>query len=1296
MPVSRRRQHQLQNFGSGTRFVFYNTMNAYTTAQWSMTIASRIAVFLKSTLRCAAHAVFVISFAALIAPSICAQTNILTHHYDTARTGQNLTETKLTPTNVSSTTFGKLFALPVDGYVYAQPLYVSGVTIPGKGTHNVVYIATEHDSLYAFDADAGGPALWQVSFLINGATTLSTSDVGNTQDINPEIGITGTPVIDSTTNTLYVVVNTKENGAYIYRLHAIDITTGSEKFNGPVVLNASVPGTSPDSKSGSLAFNVQWENQRPGLLLLNGYVYSAYSSHGDNGPWHGWILSYNASTLAFVSAWCTSPNGKGNGIWGSGSGIAADGSGNIYVSTGNGDDTVTVPAPPPSTTIDYGDSIVRASLPNGVITPTDYFTPYNQSSLDNADTDVGSGGVLVLPDQPGAYPHILVEAGKQGNLYVIDRDLMTNNGSHYCDGCSSDPEILQTVTGVGGLWSMPAYWNGNIYLWGNENYLKAYSISNGMVSASPTSESGVASDFPGATPTVSANGTTNGIVWAVQTDAYTSSGPAILRAFDATNVSQLLYASNLTSGRDTLGPAVKFVVPVVTNGKVYVGAQKEVDVFGLLNGENYAASPTMTPGAGTYTVSVQVTISSSTPNSTIYYTTDGSTPSTASTLYTGPLTLTTSQTINAIAVAPGFIQSTAASNSYVISTQTPTPIFTPPSGSYATAQTVTITDGLSNAVIYYTTDGSTPTHGSPIYTGPITVSNTETIRTLASAPPLSDSPVTLGSYTIATGGTTTINFGLGFSNQGCMQFNGSTGLDDSRLQLTSGQTNQAGSAFCTTEADIRAFSTDFTFQLSDAQADGITFTIQNSPAGAKALGQPGGALGYGAGSVGGTGGIANSVAVKFDLYNNDGEGDDSTGMFTDGAAPFVPAEDMTASGVDLHSGDTMAVHMTYDGTTLTMTITDAVVNASFTYSWPINIPSTVGSDFAYVGFSGGTGGETASQKIESWTWVSIAPAISQQWSIVTTSETVPNAAPLTDGNGNPYPCSGQSPDNNGDSNPDCYNPLTVTTDWKVTPNPTSSTVAAVLANTFTSSNCTSSITSFNVTGYSNVGSYSAVITMGFQSGDTITFTGASSTASNQFSGSFTSTGSCMAGDSGTFTATLFPPPSGSYSGSFESSTGAPPATVQMTLSTDSNFNVTGSFTPATGAAVCFSNLTVATPLANSYGTSIASGDILETYASDASGNVVAFIMSNTDGNGAVLPNDGLFVTYIGLAGTCTGISGTDVPFMKILRRMPSPRPTVPRHSPIRPLHLHNPRIADAVALYSIPNRANPGETGLHR
>jgi heme/copper-type cytochrome/quinol oxidase subunit 4 len=905
-----------------------------------------------------------------------AQTSILTQHYDNSRTGQNTAETILTTPNVNSSSFGKLFWIPVDGYVYAQPLYVSGVTIPGKGIHNVLYIATEHDSLYAVDADNGAP-LWNVSYLINGATTLSTNDVGSTQDINPEMGITGTPTIDPTTNTLYVVVNTKEGTNIIYRLHAVDITSGAEKFGGPVLMSASVPGSAPDGNGSTVPFNPQWANQRPGLLLLNGFVYVGFGSHGDNGPWHGWILAYNATTLSQTGAWCTSPNGKGNGIWAAGSGLTADAAGNIYVATGNGDDTVTVPAPPPSTTIDYGDSIVRLGLTNGVPVPTDYFTPWNQASLGGADTDLGSGGVLALPDQPGPFPHILIQAGKQGEIYVINRDQLTSDGSHYCNGCTSDPEIIQPLAGTtGGLWSMPAYWNGQIYMWGNGGHLVAYSLTNGRLSQSPTSSSAELSNYPGSTPVVSSSGATNGIVWAVESAAYTTSGPAILRAYSATNVSNLLYASNLTAGRDTLGHAVKFVVPVVANGRVYVGAQKEVDVFGLTAGWPQTAAPTFNPLAGSYAAGVQVAIGSTTANASIFYTTDGSIPTGTSTLYIGPVTATATTTFNAVAIANGFLQSALSTATFTIQAQTSSPDFSPIGGTYSSAQTVQLSDTTPNATIYYTTDGTTPTQSSQQYTTPIAVTSASTITAIASSPGLNDSPLTAATYTINPNATV-INFGIGFATPTGLQFNGSTDLDDSRLQLTNGGTNEAGSAFYTTPVDVAQFTTDFTFQLSAAQADGMTFTIQNSSAGATALGPSGGGLGYGPDTPGGTPGISNSVAVKFDLYSNDGEGEDSTGLYTNGASPTVPATDMTSSGVILNNGDTMSVHITYDGATLTMTITDFSANATFSKSWPINIPQTIGGNTAFVGFAAGTGGLTASQKIETWTFVSTPSGTSQ-------------------------------------------------------------------------------------------------------------------------------------------------------------------------------------------------------------------------------------------------------------------------------------------------------------------------------
>ena len=914
------------------------------------------------------------------APAASAQTivppSVLTQHNDIARTGQNTMETALTPANVNSTLFGKLFALSVDGQVYAQPLYVPGVTISGKGTHNVVYVATENDSLYAFDADIGGAPLWQITLLTNGGTAVPNTYVV-AYDINPQIGVTGTPVIDPSTNTLYVVAKSLESSTVTQRLHAIDITSGAEKFGGPVVLQASVPGTGPGSTSGTMPFNRLWENQRPGLLLLNGYVYIGFASHGDDGPWHGWILSYNAATLAQAGVWCASPNGIGGGLWGAGSGLAADtmGSGRIFVATGNGDfpvssNVVPIPAPAPSTSVDFGDSMVQLTLSAGQITPTDYFTPYNSASLDSADTDLGSGGVLIPPDQSGPNQHILIEVGKQGHIYVVNRDVMTSDGSHYCNGCSSDPEIIQTITGNGGLWAAPAYWNGNVYFLGSGNYLKAYSLANGLLSKSPTSQSATTTNFPGSTPTVSASGTTNGIVWVVDSSGFSAQTPSVLRAYDATNVSTLLYDSSLTSGRDTLGAAIKFATPTVVNGKVYVGTRAEVDVFGLLSDLPQAAPPAFSVPGGSYATGFPVALSTTTPNATIYYTTDGTMPTANSQLYVTSIPVIATATINAIALETGYLSSPISTATYIIASGAAAPNLSPAPGTYTTAQSVQLTDTTAGATIYYTTDGTTPTHGSTVYTGPITVSATTTINSIASATGLADSGVSSGTYTINTSATASINFGSGFSVPTGLQFNGSTDLDDTRLQLTNGGANEAGSAFFTTPMDIRNFTTDFTFQLSDATADGITFTIQDSSAAAAALGGVGGSLGYG-----GTTKITNSVAIKFDIYNNSGEGDDSTGLYTNGANPTVPATDISSSGIQLDEGDTIAAHITYDGTTLTMTLTDAVITKTYTTSWLVNIPAVVGANTAYVGFTGGTGGSSASQKIETWTFVSTPPVV---------------------------------------------------------------------------------------------------------------------------------------------------------------------------------------------------------------------------------------------------------------------------------------------------------------------------------
>ncbi|HXP07031.1 MAG TPA: chitobiase/beta-hexosaminidase C-terminal domain-containing protein, partial [Acidobacteriaceae bacterium] len=911
--------------------------------------------------------------------------NVLTWRYDNTHQGQNTQETILTPSNVNTNTFGKLFSQTVDGEVYAQPLYVGNLTLPNQGTHNVIFIADEHDTVYAFDADSNGGAnsapLWKASMLSTshgaaaGATTVPTADVqSGTGDINPEIGISATPVIDLNTGTLFVLSKTKENGNYFQRLHALNILTGNEQPGSPVALSASVPGTGSGSSGGTLAFSSLWQNNRVAMDLFNGNIYLAFGSHGDNGPWHGWVLVYNETTLKQTAKFCTSPNGYGNGIWSSGAAFPIDtvsANGRAFLATGNGDLTS---YPPLTSNVDYGESILRFDLSNGGFAISDAFTGYNQATLTSEDEDQGSGGILMLPDQPGPNPHLMVQIGKDPRILVLNRDGLGG----YVPGGSKNTNVVQDITNAlaGGLWSTPAYWNSNVYVWGQNDVLKTFPLTNGVLASRASAQSAVSSTFPGATPVVSSNGTQSGIVWALITDLYNSNGSSILYAFNAQNVAQQLYASNQNSSRDDAGPAIKFTVPVVTNGKVYVGAGYQVDVYGLLNAEQQAPAPVISPSGGTFSASQQVTITDTISGASIYYTVDGSTPTTGSTLYNGPFQLNTNATVQAIASAAGFLQSSVSSATYSFNTQTPTPQFSPAAGSYTTAQSVTISDTTSGATIYYTTDGSTPTTASAKYTAPISVSSSTVIRAIATFSGLTASNVASATYSIQPNGTG-INFGNGFAVATGLTLNGSaTNADDSRLQLTTGLTYQAGSVFYNTPTNIQSFTTDFAFQLSNAQADGFTFTIQNiAPT---AIGGNGGSLGYGPNpNTGTTGGIGKSVALKFDFYSNSGEGTDSTGLYINGAAPTVPSVDMTSSGVLLTSGDSMAAHITYDGTNLVLTLTDIVVNKVFTHTFPINIPATIGSNVAYIGFTGGTGGEASSQKILSWTLTSQTGSVTQ-------------------------------------------------------------------------------------------------------------------------------------------------------------------------------------------------------------------------------------------------------------------------------------------------------------------------------
>ncbi|HXJ11826.1 MAG TPA: hypothetical protein VNH19_06095, partial [Candidatus Limnocylindrales bacterium] len=494
-----------------------------------------------------------------------------TYHNDNARTGQNLKEYALTPATVNSSTFGVLFSCAVDGYLYATPLYVPGLNISGQ-TRNVVFIATEHDSVYAFDADSPSCVqLWHVNFLSTGVTTVSPADVNEFGDLTPEIGITSTPVIDPTTNTIYVMAKTKEtvgtgcstaNPCFIHRLHALDMITGAEKFNGPVVV------TGPN-------FNPLTHLQRAALLLNNGTVYVAIGSHGDNGVWQGWMMAYTAAA-PLTQQWVyhtTDPiNGNNGGaIWNSGNGPAVDSSGNIYVETGNGFfDGVN----------NFSDSVIKIS-PQG--TRLDFFTPFDQQIMQTNDIDLGSSNPIVLPDSVGSatHPHLLIATGKVGVIYLLDQ---TNMGG-FNSASNHDVEEINVAFNTGsatnGFYGQPAYWNGNIYAVVVGDVMRQYAISNGNITIGAVSHSTNQFGFRGATPAVSANGTTNGIVWVADVSGYESGGPTILNAYDATNLGSRLYISP-SGGAGAASLATKFTVPTIANGKVYLAGQNAFTVFGLL------------------------------------------------------------------------------------------------------------------------------------------------------------------------------------------------------------------------------------------------------------------------------------------------------------------------------------------------------------------------------------------------------------------------------------------------------------------------------------------------------------------------------------------------------------------------------------------------------------------------------------------------------------------------------------------------------------------------------------------
>lgn len=513
-----------------------------------------------------------------------AQTSVLTYHNDNARTGQNIAETLLTPANVAASRFGKLFTQAVDGDVYAQPLYVPNLVIAGRGAHNTVFVATEADSLYAFDADtatgANAGALWHVSLLdaahgaAAGATPVDGRPDLSCATIDPQVGITATPVIDLVRKTLYVESFSKEQGSLIHRLHSLDLATGAEKPGSPVSVTAHIRDEHAD-----IPFDSRRELARAGLLLSHDRVYVSYGSSCDRPRYQGWVLAYDATTLSGRGAFITAREHGKAAIWMSGAAPAADPDGSVFLATGDGwfDTAMTPPR-------ELGDSILKITPRSAELVLADYFTPYNQALLSRHDGDLGSGGVLLLPVQPGPHPHLLIEAGKQGTVYVLDRDLMTAGNLHFCADCAEDRQVVQELPRAvsGGVWGAPVYWNNRVYFSGSGDPVRAFTLQQGRLQASPASTSADSCEYPGCGLSLSANGIRDGILWALQLGDFGDKEPSVLKAYDAHDLSRVLYTSNDRPGRDRAAGSLKFLVPTVANGKVYVGGAGQLTVFGLI------------------------------------------------------------------------------------------------------------------------------------------------------------------------------------------------------------------------------------------------------------------------------------------------------------------------------------------------------------------------------------------------------------------------------------------------------------------------------------------------------------------------------------------------------------------------------------------------------------------------------------------------------------------------------------------------------------------------------------------
>ncbi|HET6328456.1 MAG TPA: fibronectin type III domain-containing protein [Planctomycetaceae bacterium] len=802
--------------------------------------------------------------------------------------------------------------------------------------HNVVYVATQHNSLYAIDSNTG-VILWQDALLTpeHGGTVTSVpnSAVGS-GDITPEIGITATPAIDPTTNTIFVENKSQEvasDGTHFeHHLYAINIASGAitnevliaDSIGDTVVSGPSVKGNGSGNKSGVVKFDALRQLDRPAVTLVNANVYLSYASHGDNGPYHGWILGYSTSTLALTAVFNANPNGSDDGIWQGGGQLAyetVNGNTFLYFETGNGtfDTTLTQSPFTPNLMIpakgDYGDSFVKVEIDGstpaaGSLNATnningwgmhvaDYFTPMNEGNLSAGDTDLGSGAPLLLPATAGsaAHPDLMVGAGKEGRIYLIDRDNMGGYGGDAAgDGNSGSDNIVQE-TGAGainGSLDTPTFYNGVLYFVGGySDRAKTFTIANGVMSSTFVTQSPDVYSFPGSTPTITTNPSGgNAIAWDIA-----GPGKNELRAYNASQgySAEIYTSSQAASSRDALGSAVKFTVATVADGQVFVGTTNSIVVYGLLQ---QTAGPPAAP----------TNLSASAFSGSVIN-----------------LSWTDNDSLPSAATGYNIFESTDGTNFNQV-------------GTASAGATSFPVGSLQINTKYYFEVSAFNSKGTSV------VSNIANATT--------------------TGQASVLDFSSGFSSSAsALSYNGSAKINGTSAQLTDTGTHEAGSVFSTNVVDITKFSNQFKFQLTNPNADGFTFTIQG--VGPSALGASGSALGYG-----GSPGIAKSVAVKFDLFSNADEGADSTGEYTNGAAPTTPATDLTSTGVNLHSGDVFQVLMSYDGMTLTATIMDMVTHATASQSYTVNIPQVVGGNSAYVGFTGGTGGATAVQNILTWTF----------------------------------------------------------------------------------------------------------------------------------------------------------------------------------------------------------------------------------------------------------------------------------------------------------------------------------------